>query len=61
VAIDAGSWMLLCFIPEGQRRPRWLPVQRIGHEAAWHALRCTVYCAPAHRAVDAAFESGTRS
>ncbi len=45
VAIDAGNCMLLRFKPEGRRKSQWLPVQRRGHEAAWHALRCTVYCA----------------
>ena len=43
VAIDLGAWMLLRFRPEGQRRNRWLPVQRLGLEAQWHALRCAVY------------------
>ena len=27
------------------RATRWLPVQRRGLEAHWHALRCAVYCA----------------
>lgn len=48
VAMDLGAWMLLRFIPEEAtvlRRGTWLPVQRRGHESAWHALRCTVYCA----------------
>ena len=46
VAIDLGPWMLLRFtsaLPEVSRRPRWLPVQRRGLEAEWHALRCAVY------------------
>ena len=43
VAIDLGPWMLLRFSPEGQRRSHWLPVQRLGLEAQWHALRCAVY------------------
>ena len=45
VAIDTGNWMLLRFKPEGEWKSRWLPVQQRGHEAAWHALCCTVYCA----------------
>lgn len=48
VAIDFGAWMLLRFIPDSATvlRPGvWLPVQRLGHEPAWHSLRCTVYCA----------------
>ena len=43
VAIDLGPWMLLCFTPESGGRPRWLPAQRRGLEAQWHALRCAVY------------------
>ncbi len=46
VAIDLGAWMLLRFAPASpQARPRitWLPVQRRGLEAQWHALRCAVY------------------
>jgi uncharacterized membrane protein len=48
VAMDFGAWMLLRFIPDSATvlRPGvWLPVQRLGHEPAWHSLRCTVYCA----------------
>ncbi|HET7795434.1 MAG TPA: hypothetical protein VFL64_18760 [Rhizobacter sp.] len=48
VALDLGAWMLLRFVPEeGSRwhRGTWLPVQRLGHEASWPALRTTVYCA----------------
>jgi hypothetical protein len=48
VAMDFGAWMLLRFIPDSAtllRPGTWLPVQRLGHEPAWHALRCTVYCA----------------
>lgn len=47
VAIDLGAWMLLHFVPDDAgmlRRGTWLPVQRRGHEAEWHALRATVYC-----------------
>ena len=43
VAIDLGPWMLLYFVPETEGRMRWLPVQRRGLEAQWHALRCAVY------------------
>ena len=43
VAIDLGQWMLLRFVPHGQRRARWLPVQRRGLEPQWHALRCAVH------------------
>jgi hypothetical protein len=53
VALDLGSWMLLKFVHEvtpGGSRTSWLPVQRRGLEAHWHALRCAVYCArPAPR------------
>lgn len=45
VAVDLGAWMLLRFTAEGARRGCWLPVQRRGHELAWHGLRATVYCA----------------
>jgi hypothetical protein len=46
VAIDLGPWMLLRFtpaLPEAYPRTVWLPVQRRGLEADWHALRCAVY------------------
>ena len=47
VAIDLGSWMLLRFVPAAPAlrsgRTIWLPVQRVGIEAQWHALRCAVY------------------
>jgi len=48
VCVDLGAWMLLRFTPEAAdvlHRGTWLPIQRRGHEAHWHALRCTVYCA----------------
>jgi hypothetical protein len=48
VAIDLGAWMLLKFEPalmQANRRVTWLPVQRRGLEAQWHALRCAVYFA----------------
>ena len=44
IALDLGAWMLLKFESD-QRRVAWLPVQRHGLEAQWHALRCAVYCA----------------
>jgi hypothetical protein len=47
LALDLGSWLLLSFRPQGAgRRPgrrRWLPLQRAGLEAEWHALRCALY------------------
>lgn len=51
VCIDLGAWMLLRFAaaePASTWAPRpchcmHLPVQRRGHEQAWHALRCAVY------------------
>jgi hypothetical protein len=48
IALDLGVWMLLKFDPDPAlptRRTTWLPVQRQGLEADWHALRCAVYCA----------------
>ncbi|MDO9234799.1 MAG: hypothetical protein Q7U28_02040 [Aquabacterium sp.] len=46
VMLDAGSWLLLKFVPKGRLNPlsmHWLPVQRRGIEGQWHALRCAVY------------------
>jgi hypothetical protein len=43
VVIDLGPWMLLRFAPGGSTRAVWLPAQRRGLEAKWHALRCAVY------------------
>jgi hypothetical protein len=40
--IDLGPWMLLRFTA-ADSPPTWLPVQRRGLEAQWHALRCSVY------------------
>ena len=49
--IDLGPWMLLRFTPDAPARMTWLPVQRRGLEAQWHALRCAVYSPrPAARA-----------
>ncbi len=59
VSLDFGGWMLLRFRPisaaRRERASRWLPVQRRGLEAYWHALRCAVYSprpAPAREAAD---------
>jgi len=58
VALDFGGWMLLRFRPVAvARRARpaqWLPVQRRGLEAHWHALRCAVYSPRPASARDAA-------
>ena len=48
VAIDLGPWMLLRFKHDPGTAANgpavtWLPVQRRGLEAQWHALRCAVY------------------
>ena len=46
IALDLGAWMLLRFDRHGLGRwsgSTWLPVQRQGLEAQWHALRCAVY------------------
>ena len=46
VAVDLGPWLLLRFRPATSSRwrpPSWLPVQRVGIEPQWHALRCAVY------------------
>ncbi len=52
VCLDFGAWMLLRFehdVTFGRARFSWLPVQRRGLEAHWHALRCAVYSSrPAH-------------
>jgi len=59
VALDLGGWMLLRFTaqsrPPSGPQSMWLPVQRRGLEAHWHALRCAVYSprpAPARDAAD---------
>ncbi|MEO7007629.1 MAG: hypothetical protein ABI156_00645 [Caldimonas sp.] len=49
VQIDLGAWMLLRFAANDagpRRRVVWLPVQRRGLEAQWHALRCAVHAPP---------------
>jgi hypothetical protein len=48
VAIDLGAWMLLRFVPvstssDVRQSAIWLPAQRRGAEAQWHALRVSVY------------------
>ncbi|MBA3596093.1 MAG: hypothetical protein H0W40_01750 [Methylibium sp.] len=47
VAMDLGAWLLLQFRaePDTVARPhrRWLPLQRAGLQAHWHALRCALY------------------
>jgi hypothetical protein len=56
VALDLGAWLLLRFEHEGasrRRRVTWLPVQRRGLEAQWHALRCAVYCTRPVSGIDA--------
>lgn len=58
VAVDFGHWMLLRFLcsaepsspsPSARFSSRWLPLQRAGHETAWHALRCVVYASAVRR------------
>ncbi len=43
VALDLGPWLLLRFRTHPRGPTRWLPVQRRGLEAQWHALRCAVH------------------
>ncbi len=45
VAIDLGAFLLLRLGDRG-RTSAWLPVQRLGLEGEWHALRCAVYSPP---------------
>lgn len=45
VSMDLGAFMLLRLV-ERQRTIAWLPVQRRGVEAQWHAVRCAVYSPP---------------
>ena len=54
VALDLGAWMLLRFTPTASAAVIWLPVQRRGLEARWHALRCAVHGARPARPDDAA-------
>lgn len=64
VALDLGAWMLLKFdrrdVPR-HRRTVWIPVQRRGLEAQWHALRCAVYCARSARGHDAGSSPAIRT
>ena len=59
VLIDVGPWMLLRFTAASRAQPvaaTWLPVQRLGIEDRWHALRCSLYSprpAPAGAATSA--------
>ncbi len=43
LAIDLGLWVLLQFRAAQGGRRLWLPLQRRGLEADWHALRCALY------------------
>jgi hypothetical protein len=43
VALDLGAWLLLSATPAGGRR-QWLALSRSDHPAAWHGLRCALYC-----------------
>jgi hypothetical protein len=47
LSLDLGAWLLLQFraAPGGPRLGRrvWLPLQRRGSPADWHALRCALY------------------
>ena len=43
VMLDLGAWVLLRFSSTSSSATTWLPVQRRGLEAQWHALRCAVY------------------
>jgi hypothetical protein len=46
VCIDLGTWLLLRFRHRSTGRwPKvtWLPAQRRGQPAQWHALRCALY------------------
>jgi 4-amino-4-deoxy-L-arabinose transferase-like glycosyltransferase len=45
VAIDLGGFLLLR-LGDGSRPGIWLPVQRLGLQREWHALRCAVYSPP---------------
>jgi hypothetical protein len=45
VALDLGPFLLLRLV-ERRRTIVWLPIQRRGVEAQWHALRCAVYSPP---------------
>ena len=60
VVIDLGPWMLLRFEPTEstwRTHTTWLPVQKRGLEARWHALRCAVYSPRAQPGAGAATDS----
>lgn len=55
VCLDFGTWLLLRFehdVTVRGRRSTWLPIQRRGLEAQWHALRCAVYSSRPTRGPD---------
>lgn len=64
LALDLGAWLLLAFHPHagapGPARRRWLPLQRAGLEADWHALRCALY-SPRPAAPPTAVRGGRRA
>lgn len=44
-ALDLQSWLLLrVSLPEAPLRPRWVALSQAEHHAAWHTLRCALYC-----------------
>ena len=45
VAVDLGSWMLVCFEPDPACGVStcWVPLSRAGRSSDWHALRCCLY------------------
>jgi hypothetical protein len=45
VAMDLGTFLLVRLV-DPRRTTVWLPIQRRGLEAQWHALRCAVYSPP---------------
>lgn len=59
VMIDTGAWLLLKLslaTASGAGSHRWIPVQRHGIEAEWHALRCAVGASRRHRASSQAID-----
>ena len=50
--LDLGSWLLLSAAPLDSAgsagRRRWLALSQRDHPAAWHGLRCALYCARPH-------------
>jgi hypothetical protein len=48
VRVDLGHWMLLqvcCDQVDFPRQHAWLPLQRLGLQSQWHALRCALFAA----------------